>query len=179
MKKHLIILSFLLFLSSSMQALTPKRWAQCAFRPKKHNCSTKERSTAKKWLIGSSIAAVGAAAAASGIAVTPSLIRAQKEDVIIDISLTNLNKEFEQLYKEYNSNFPKIENIIAAHIVEKSTQLKEYQKEFLAFYNIVNDLLTKIGKRSPTQKELEYLNASINIMERHLNMMKEIINDQN
>ena len=56
-----------------------KRGTQCAFAPKKYNCSKKERATARKWLIGSTVAAVTAGAAIGGAAVAYNQVQKAKE----------------------------------------------------------------------------------------------------
>jgi hypothetical protein len=58
----------------------PMRAAKCVFAPDKYNCSSGEKKEARRWLIGASIAAVAAAAAAIGIAVTARNIQAGKID---------------------------------------------------------------------------------------------------
>ena len=66
-------------LSSAHAVMGPQRAAKCIFQPDKWKCSEQDRKTAKKWLIGTSVAAVTAVAAAVGIGVSAAAVKKAKE----------------------------------------------------------------------------------------------------
>ncbi len=74
------ILIFNGFVSYNVQAIMgPKRWAQCAFRPGKYECTSKEKAYARKWLAGASVIVIATIVAGIGIKMTTKEIRESKE----------------------------------------------------------------------------------------------------
>jgi hypothetical protein len=63
-----------------------KRMAQCTFKPEKYRCSAKEITDARTWAAGATIAAISAAAIATGIVVGAKQISSKKNDTEITIN---------------------------------------------------------------------------------------------
>lgn len=86
MKKFNTYLLIIMILGSVLPqndliGIRPKRWVQCVFMPKKHSCTSSEKTQAHKWLLRASVAVIAAVATAIGIKTTKGQIQNIKQEI--------------------------------------------------------------------------------------------------